>query len=106
MYTCAAESSIFVYKRQYKFRCRVWFYDERRDAWCEAYGRKMEGFFVNEITANEELISPVALGAQGKITNNPPAGLIRPTKPYDITSGPWVGAMLLIMKLQYPWIQR
>jgi hypothetical protein len=113
-YTCPAGSSIFVYKRRYNLRSKVWFLDDQKDAWLEVDGRKLEGFFVSEITANQELISPVALGGQGKITNSPPADLVRPAKGHDLTSTAafmvsWSGMIRIptyyeLLKKQYPWI--
>jgi len=46
----------------------------------------VEAVFVNEIAANQEMISPVALGAHGKILNDTPAGLARPTKGFELGS--------------------
>jgi hypothetical protein len=45
-------------------------------------GKKVQGQFVNEIIANQELISPVELKNQGRITHKPPLDLIQPTKEY------------------------
>ena len=103
-YTCPPESSIFVYKRRYRFRCRAWFSCEVRNAWCEWNESRMEAVFVNEITANQELISPVALGGQGKITNNPLTGLARPSEGADVSRD----IVWLVMRPrlgdQYPWL--
>jgi hypothetical protein len=105
-YHCPPESSIFVYKRKYKFKCRPWIYSEAHDAWYNhPDGRKIEAEFVNEIIANQELISPVALSGQGRITGNPPAGLVIPTKGYTIGSD-MLGQMLYLMLcMMYPWIK-
>lgn len=106
-YTCPPESAIFVYKRRYKFRCRSWFFSEANDEWYETKNGKIEAQFVNEITANQELISPVALNAHGKIVNNPPAGLVIPTKGWNIESNDnpiWL-VLFVILKSTYPWIK-
>jgi hypothetical protein len=64
----------------------------------------VEVFFVNDITANQELISPVALVAHGKISSNPPAGLVRPTKSFDVSSGLANMVLYALAKQAYPWM--
>lgn len=104
-YTCPAESSNYVYKRKYKFRCRTWISDGKRDAWFESTNGRMQSSFVTEIIAKQELISPVALASHGKITNNPPSGLARPQKGFVIPnlSGMATVALYGIIKSVYPW---
>lgn len=105
-YTCPPESSIFVYKRKYTFRCRTWLYSKSRDAWYESPKGKLQSSFVNEIIANQELISPTALSARGKVVNNPPSGLIIPKKGYLIpVSGDIISSMVFaLIKTVYPWV--
>jgi hypothetical protein len=105
-YTCPPESSIFVYKKKYNFRCRTWIYDEGRNVWCETSKGKMESSFVNEIIANQELISPTPLSAHGKLSNNPPSGLLIPQKGGLLPApGPMVPvALLLMLQFTYPWV--
>lgn len=105
-YIVPAESSIFVYKRKYKFRCRAWLYDGNANAYYEASEGKLESSFATEIIANQELISPTELRNHGRITNNPPSGLVITQKrrfipDRDITSIFW----LLAFKQTYPWVQ-
>ncbi|KAE8151800.1 hypothetical protein BDV25DRAFT_138514 [Aspergillus avenaceus] len=104
-YTCPPRSSIFVYKRRYKFRCRAWFFYESKNAWCEEKKGKIEGEFINEITANQELISPVALTGEGKITNTPPDGLARPTTGYNLETSGSISdlTMLVLIQATYAW---
>lgn len=106
-YQFPPEASIFVYKRKYKFKCRPWIYWKAQNAWFNyPDGRKMQGEFANEITSNQELISPVALSNHGRITSNPPAGLVIPTKGYTPTE---VGTIMfyLLLCATYPaWIHQ
>jgi hypothetical protein len=105
-YTCPPESSIFVYKRKYNFRCRTWLYSKSRDAWYESSKGKLQSSFVNEIIANQELISPTALSAHGKIVNNPPSGLIIPKKGYRIPAADDIVSSLTfaVLKTVFPWV--
>jgi hypothetical protein len=104
-YYCPPEASIFVYKRKYKFKCRPWFYSEAEKAWYNyPDGRKIEAEFVNEITANQELISPVRLSSHGRITGNPPPGLVTPTKGYIVT-GQWGMVFYALLVAMYPWVR-
>ncbi|GAB1207470.1 hypothetical protein APSETT445_006190, partial [Aspergillus pseudonomiae] len=59
------------------------FYEEK-NAWLEPSGGKFEGGFVNEITANQELISPIALNAYQKISNNPPSDVVIPMSGFNV----------------------
>lgn len=105
-YTIPPEASIFVYKKRYRFLCRPWFYYPMLDAWIEdRSGVKIEAQSVIEITANQELISPVALKGQGQITNNAASSLVMPTKGYRIQGSDvrWV-SWFTVMELIYPWI--
>ncbi|KIL90125.1 hypothetical protein FAVG1_06864 [Fusarium avenaceum] len=105
-YNCPPESSIFVYKRKYKFKCRPWIYAESLDAWYNSPdGKKIEAEFVNEIIANQELISPVALSSHGRITGAPPSGLVIPTKRYTIGSDIWGSILYAMLRAMYPWIK-
>jgi hypothetical protein len=105
-YTCPPESSIFVYKRKYTFRCRTWLYSKSRDACYESYKGKLQSSFVDEIIVNQELISPTALSAHGKIANNPPSGLIIPKKGYRILAAGNIGSSLIftMLKAIFPWV--
>lgn len=105
-YVVPPESSIFVYKRLYKFRCRSWFYDSLYGSRIETLaGFPIEGQFFSEITTNQELISPVALTGQGLIPNNPPSGLVYPNNrysAYDHSLSEWV-TWYKAMAKKYPW---
>ncbi|KAI6756027.1 hypothetical protein HG530_011763 [Fusarium avenaceum] len=104
-YNCPPEASIFVYKRKYKFKCRTWIYWEAQEAWFNyPDGRKIEAEFVSEITCNQELISPVALSSHGRISSDPPAGLVIPTKgctPCDVAS---VIFFAMLLDMYRSWI--
>ncbi|RKL29170.1 hypothetical protein BFJ72_g12079 [Fusarium proliferatum] len=105
-YVVPPESSIFVYKRRYKFRCRSWFHDSVYGSKIETQsGIPIEGQFFNEITANQELISPVALTGQGLISNDPPSGLVYPDNQWshDVHSPPEWAAWYMAMAKKYPW---
>lgn len=105
-YTCPARSAIFVYKRRYKFRCRTWFFHQPTKHWLESNAGKLEAQFVNEITANQELISPVALRAHGKITNKPPPGLAIPTIGFNLEKGSIFDKVLIaVLRQMYPWVK-
>lgn len=106
-YDIPPESSIFVYKKRYRFLCRPWFYCPALDAWIEdESGVKIEARSAIEITANEELISPVALAGQGQITNNTASGLVMPTKGYRIrSSDAWWASWFIMMDIIYPWVK-
>ncbi|CAG7557566.1 unnamed protein product [Fusarium equiseti] len=60
-YVIPSHSSIYVYKRKYRFRCNTWVYWAPENAWLEMGGKKVEAQFDNEIVANQELISPAEL---------------------------------------------
>ncbi|KAG8670517.1 hypothetical protein FPOAC2_09879 [Fusarium poae] len=105
-YVCPPHSSIFVYKRRYKFRCRTWFLAPGVHAWVEnPNGVKIESQFENEIIANQELISPVALTNIGRITNSNPSGLTLPTRGWKIDrNSPWQRWYEITREL-YPWVR-
>ncbi|KNG84340.1 hypothetical protein ANOM_009501 [Aspergillus nomiae NRRL 13137] len=105
-YTCPPESAIFVYKRRYKLWCTAWIFYEEKNAWLESDRGKFEGEFVNEITANQELISPIDLTAYRKITNNPPSGLVIPTTGFNVDGrGIFWTLYVAILAQQYPCVQ-
>jgi hypothetical protein len=62
-------------------------------------GGKVEVFFVNGITVNEKLSSPVALTAHDKIPKKPPAGRFRPAKGFDASKD-------LLWLLMWPSFER
>jgi hypothetical protein len=64
----------------------------------------IEAEFVNEITANQKLISPVPLCSHGRITSNPPPGLVIPTKGYIMT-GQWATVFYALLIAMYPWVR-
>jgi hypothetical protein len=66
----------------------------------------LQSSFVNEIIANQELISPTALSAHGKIVNNPPSGLIVPKKGYRIPADGdiWSTLIFVLLKGVFPWV--
>ncbi|KAH6970243.1 hypothetical protein DER45DRAFT_608947 [Fusarium avenaceum] len=106
-YQCPPEASIFVYKRKYKFKCRPWIYYKAQNAWFNyPDGRKMQAEFVNEITSNQELISPVALSSHGRISGASPAGLVVPAEGYTPSGA--IGAIFYTVLLStYPsWIKK
>ncbi|RFN43764.1 hypothetical protein FIE12Z_12011 [Fusarium flagelliforme] len=102
-YNVPPESSIFVYKRQYKFRCRSWLYCAQHDAWVEVDGKKVQAYFAHEIIANQELISPAELTNHGRITNTPPSGLVRPTRGHKMSPREQLW-YIMGLKMVYPWI--
>ncbi|OBS22716.1 hypothetical protein FPOA_09048 [Fusarium poae] len=105
-YTCPPHSSIFVYKRRYRFRCRTWFLAPGIDAWVEnPDGVKIESQFENEIFANQELISPVALTNIGRITNSTPSGLTLPTRGWKIVKSSMWNLWYQVTRAVYPWVQ-
>ncbi|KAJ5278906.1 hypothetical protein N7478_004278 [Penicillium angulare] len=105
-YTCPSESAIFVYKRRYKFCCRTWLYNAAQNAWFESNTGRIEGYFTNEIASNQELISPLALSSHGRITNDPPSGLVIPTKGWNIeTAGGLSSIILGYIRAWYPWVK-
>ncbi|KAJ5909611.1 hypothetical protein N7504_004254 [Penicillium tannophilum] len=103
-YTCPPHTSIFVYKRKFKFRCRTWFYDQVGNRWLESSTGKIEAVFANEITADRELIITEELKDHGKIANNPPSDLVLPKTGINIQKQPgaWFSLYLLI-KQGYSW---
>lgn len=103
-YSIPPESSIFVYKKQYKFRCRPWIYLDLGKVWLEHNGKKCEAHFNTEIIANQELISPVELTNHGRITNNPPSDLIQPTKGHTLGGGVAGTVLYALLKNTYPWL--
>ncbi|KAG4263748.1 hypothetical protein FPRO03_09024 [Fusarium proliferatum] len=83
-----------------------WFYDSLYGSRIETLaGFPIEGQFFSEITANQELISPVALTGQGLIPNNPPCGLVYPNNRFsahDHSLSEWV-TWYKTMAKKYPW---
>ena len=103
-YTCPPHTSIHVYKRKYTFRCKLWVHESRTNTFVTPNGKgKYLGEYVHEIVANRELVSPVALSSHGRITNNPPSGLVNTSKPADKSASPWWISALVLLKTMYPW---
>lgn len=103
-YTCLPHSSIFVYKRKYVFRCKLWLHERGTNTFVAPDGKgKYLGEYVHEIIENQELISSVALSSHGRITNNPPSGLVNNSKPADKSaSWSWIGVFMMLRQV-YPW---
>jgi hypothetical protein len=103
-YTCPPHSSIFVYKRRYTFRCKLWMHEKRTNTFVAPDGKgKYLGEYVHEIIANQELISSVALSSHGRVTNNPPSGLLDTSNPVDKSKSPWWNPAFMALKNLYPW---
>ncbi|KAI1069010.1 hypothetical protein LB507_006073 [Fusarium sp. FIESC RH6] len=103
-YNVPPDTSIFVYKKKYNFRCRPWIYWDSENAWLENNGKRVEAHFYNSIIANEELITPVELTGHGRITNKPPSDLIQPTKKHSLTDDFEGSAWYIFVRKIYQWM--